>query len=79
MVTLISKSPRYVRITIDRKTLHVRRRMAIKKIMFNKEKQLLTGELNVYLKKRTANSLIWSTVMYPYDQRGHYEKGRRMG
>ena len=51
MVTLISKSPRYVRITIDRKTLHVRRRMAIKKIMFNKEKQLLRGELNVYLKK----------------------------
>ena len=52
--------------------------MAIKKIMFNKEKQLLTGELNVYLKKRIAKSLIWSTVMYPYDQRGHYEKGRRM-
>ena len=77
-MTLISKSPRYVRIAIDRNTLDFRSWMAIKKIMFNKEKQLLTGELNVYLKKKIAKSLIWSTVMYPYDQRGHYEKGRRM-
>ena len=78
-MTFISKSPRYVRITRDRKTLDVRSRMAIKPIMFNKEKQLLTRGLNVYLKKTIAKSLIWSTIMYPYDQRGHYVKGRRMG
>ena len=32
--------------------------------MFNVEKQLLTGELNVKLKKSMVRSVMWSTVTF---------------
>lgn len=42
----------------------VRRRIFIGKTGINREKRLLTGKLNMNLKKNMAKSLIWSAVLY---------------
>ena len=42
----------------------IRTRIAMGKAAFEKEKRLLTGKLNMTLKKRLVKSLIWSVVLY---------------